>query len=70
MENSAQARVHVPLAFFGGMELGVFFQVSVSPRLQDFLGQFVAELIFERINLFLQLFLKVFHLRVLLDEAS
>ncbi len=50
----AQPGVHEALAFFGGMILGVFAQIAVRAGLQNFPGQLVAQLIFERGDLVLQ----------------
>ena len=50
------------LALFRRVKLGVFPQISMCSGLQDFLGQFVTELIFKRRDLFLEFLLQVFHL--------
>jgi hypothetical protein len=48
-------RIHKGLAFLGGVKLGVFLEIAMRARLQDLLGQLIAQLVFERVDLVLQL---------------
>src|SRR5215467_2481100 len=56
----ADARVDETLAFFGVFVLGILGKVAMRPRHCNFLGQLDAQLVFELVDLFLQLLL---HLR-------
>jgi hypothetical protein len=57
----AQAGADDGLSLFGGMVLGILAEVTELAGAQDFFGEFIAQFVFERVDLILNFFLENFH---------
>lgn len=67
----AQSRIDVRLPLLGRMILRVLAEITMRPCLQDFLRQFVTELVLEDRDLFFQLFNEIDHSAFIIrDYAS
>ena len=56
-----QSGIHESLTLLGSMKFRILPEIAVGPRLEDFLRQFVAQLVFQRRYFVLQLSLEIFH---------